>query len=222
MNDYTGDKIDRKTYGDFQLTNAIQLEENSTIIPMQGYRVYTSNETMGVMIASITRPKILDIFNECLDLFGKGAVVDVVLETSHDRSQTPLATSKISPNSDDDPYYSGTVDLPVLQSHLMDYDDLLLDDGCTGIAIRDNEKNDQFFVELDEHKLLEVRPWGVAMLEKILRRHGIPNRPHMKFIDAGKHTHDTTDNYRAQSQELAWKLGLIRFTSDGHPYEDVE
>ena len=46
------------------------------------------------------------------------------------------------------------MDLPVLKSHCCDYEDLLLHDGCTGLAVMSTEGPME--VQFDEHKLLVV------------------------------------------------------------------
>ncbi len=64
-----------------------------------------------------------------------------MLETSHDRDSRGHVD-----------LYREHIDLPVLKSTLYDYEDLLLNDGCTGIAVLNPHV--PLEVQFDEHKLL--------------------------------------------------------------------
>ena len=66
-----------------------------------------------------------------------------MLETSHNRDTKGHAD-----------LYREHIDLPVLKSTLYDFEDLLLNDGCTGIAVLNPHVPQE--VQFDEHKLLIV------------------------------------------------------------------
>ena len=74
------------------------------------------------MMAAATEESLFDVLMDLLDPLG--SVVDVVLETSHNRD---------SHGHQD--LYREHIDMPVLKSILWEYEDLLLNDGCTGIAV---------------------------------------------------------------------------------------
>ena len=109
-------------YGDFRLTDAVRPSLDLQVIPAQGFRVDTYRDPKAglevpVLAASVSRELIFDAFLNLLDPLGP--VVDVVLETSHDSAGTrhrDLVRSHI--------------DLPVLQSHFCEFEELLLHDGC--------------------------------------------------------------------------------------------
>ena len=118
-------RVDR--YGDFLLTDAIRPSVDLQVVPCQGFRVDTyQDEDAGlevpVLAAAVSREGLFDLLLELLDPLGE--VVDVVLETSHD-----------SEDSNHHDLHREDIDLPVLKSYLCDYEDLLLNDGCTGIAV---------------------------------------------------------------------------------------
>ena len=60
-----------------------------------------------------------------------GPVVDVVLESSHKST------------ADHEDLYREHIDMPVLKSILLEYEDLLLNDGCTGIAVINPSKRQE-------------------------------------------------------------------------------
>src|SRR5262245_15438460 len=135
-------KVDH--YGDFWLTDAIRPSLQKQVIPREGYRRerYTDNGMdLPLLAAAVSREKLFDLFMELLDPLGE--VVDVILETSHD--------GDASHHRD---LYRDGIDLPVLQSHLCEFEDLLLHDGCTGIAVLST--TGPMEVQFDEHKLLVV------------------------------------------------------------------
>ena len=63
----------------------------------------------------------------------------------------PATTARASGHVD---LYREHIDLPVLKSMLCDFEDLLLNDGCTGIAVLNPHV--PLEVQFDEHKLLIV------------------------------------------------------------------
>ena len=133
-------------YGDFTLTDAIRPSYDLEVIPQTGYRHewYVDQESgarIPVLMSSVTRERLFDTFLSLLDPLGE--CVDVVLETSHDKN-----------NGGHTDLYREQIDMPVLQSILYDFEDLLLDDGCCGIAVLNPRK--PLEVQLDEHKLLFV------------------------------------------------------------------
>src|SRR5256885_10130731 len=133
-------------YGRFTLTDAIRPSYDLKIVPRQGYRhdFYVDEETktkVPVLMAAASRENLFDIFLELIEPLGNE--VDVVLETSHNREgagHTDL--------------YREHIDLPVFKSMLWDYEELLMNDGCTGIAVLNPAVPQE--VQFDEHKLLIV------------------------------------------------------------------
>ncbi|GIX04143.1 MAG: hypothetical protein KatS3mg114_0012 [Planctomycetaceae bacterium] len=90
------------------------------VVPREGYRHdhyvdQASGVKVPVLMAAVSRERLLDVFCDLLDPLG--AVVDVVLESSHERTRGHLDL------------YREEVDLPILKSLLYEFEDLLLDDG---------------------------------------------------------------------------------------------
>lgn len=185
-------------YGDFLLTDAIRPSYDLQVVPRQGFRhdVYRDEQTRAtvpVLMASATSPKLFELFLDLLEPLGNE--VDVVLETSHhrdSRGHTDL--------------YREHIDMPVLKSILCDYEDLLLDDGCTGIAVLN--PNIPLEVQFDEHKLLIVYGQELKPFEEILRRHNVSCHDHMKFITEAEHVHSSSDNFYQKFEELKSCLGI--------------
>ena len=196
-----------ETYGNFMLTDAIRPSLNLNIIPEQGYKyerlpLRTASGTavstgsrwlMPILVASISQERLFETFLDLLNPLGE--TVNIVLETSHCFSgayRTGLRRDHI--------------DLPVLKSFLYDHEDLLLNDGCTGISVIAPRMRAE--VKFDEHKLLFVRAKSLLSFEKILRWYDIPQNDSMKLLTDAEHVHITRDEYFQFFKSLQMVLGM--------------
>jgi hypothetical protein len=185
-------------YGDFRLTDAVRPAPGVPVIPRQGYRreMYRDAKAklrVPVLAASVSRENLFEMFLALLEPLGP--VVDVVLETSHE--------SRSSGHRD---LYRERIDLPVLASQLYDFEDLLLNDGCTGIAVIG--VNGPMEVQFDEHKLLIVYAHDLKPFEAILDGAGVDRDDAMKLITEGEHLHTTDPHYAADFEQLCYRLGV--------------
>lgn len=185
-------------YDEFHLTDAVRPALDLKIKPCQGYRhdVYVDEET-GAQVPVIMAAASSDIlFPLFMDLVGRlGPVVDVVLETSHNAecgSHTDL--------------YREHIDGPVLSSTLWEYEDLLMNDGCTGIAVLNPNTPQE--VQFDEHKLLIMYGSPLEPFEFALERQGVLCIPDIRFITEAEHVHSSTEAFEQQFQNLRTELGL--------------
>ena len=77
-------------YGDFMLTDAVRPSYDLQVVPCQGYRhdSYRDEEnraTVPVLMGAVSQERLFEAFLDLLDPLGN--VVDVVLETSHNRDR---------------------------------------------------------------------------------------------------------------------------------------
>jgi hypothetical protein len=121
--------------------------------------------------------------------------VDVVLETSH--------TNNSHGHTD---LYREYIDMPILQSTLWDFEDLLINDGCTGIAVLNPSIPQE--VQLDEHKLLIVYGKDLKAYERALLENRVPCREDMRFITEAEHVHSTCERYVEEFDQLKMRLGM--------------
>ena len=189
-------RVDR--YGDFRLTEAIRPAPGVPIVPRQGYRreLYRDAKAklrVPVLAASVSRENLFETFLALLEPLGP--VVDVVLETSHERR-----------GSGHRDLYRERIDLPVLASQLYDFEDLLMNDGCTGVAVIG--VNGPMEVQFDEHKLLIVYAHDLKPFEAVLESAGIERDDSMKLITEGEHLHTTDPHYTADFEQLCYRLGV--------------
>lgn len=186
------------TYGKFRLTEAVRPSYDLQVKPCQAYRhdTYLDDETgarVPVIMASASKELLFDLFIELIQPLGEQ--VDVVLETSHNRD-----------TSDHEDLYREHIDMPVLTSSLYEYEDMLLNDGCTGIAVLNPNVPQE--VQFDEHKLLIVYGSPLEEFERILEQNGVHCDENVKFITEGEHVHSTCDRYVRRFDELKTELGM--------------
>jgi hypothetical protein len=189
-------QVDR--YGDFRLTDAVRPSLDLQVVPRQGYRIDIFRDEQAslevpVLAASVSAEHLFETFLALLAPLGE--VVDVVMETSHDSED----------NSHKD-LFRQHIDLPVLMSHFCDYEDLLLNDGCTGAAVI--AASEAMEVQFDEHKLLVVYAHDLEPFQRILEEHGIQQDDTLKLLTEGEHLHSTDPQYVEAFAQLCYRLGV--------------
>ena len=167
------------------------------VTPQSGYRhdTYHDKESgikIPVIMAAASRETLMDLFFDLLDPLGHE--VDLVLETSHDR------------RGGHNDLYREDIDMPVLKSMLYDFEDLLLDDGCTGLAVLN--PNIPMEVQFDEHKLLILYGHELVDFEDILDDYGLECREDIKFITEAEHIHSSTEEFTRQFEQMKYRLGI--------------
>jgi hypothetical protein len=185
-------------YGDFCLTDAVRPSYDLQVTPQQGYRhdVYrdeASRTNVPVLMCAASREILFDLFLESLEPLG--GEVDVVLETSHNQRR--------GRHQD---VHRENIDLPVLKSILWDYEHLLLNDGCTGIAVLNPEVPQE--VQFDEHKLLIIYGEPLDPFEDIFQSRLVPCREDLRFITEAEHVHSSSDDFARECEELKMRLGM--------------
>lgn len=186
----------RATYGRFTLTEAVRPGWQLDIVPRSGYRhdAYVdpgSGARMPALVAAVSAENLFETFLELLEPLGDS--VDVILESSHEDSIGVREFSR-----------EGCERL-VLESALWDFEDLLLNDGCTGIAVLHPEQSLE--VQFDEHKLLVVYAQARQPFERVLRSRGLDRDDRLRFLSQGEHLHTSHARHARQFQRLAARLG---------------
>lgn len=184
-------------YGAFDLTEAVRPAYDLKVVPRQGFRhdAYVdpnSKASIPVIMASATRERLFDLFIEMLDPLGEA--VDVVLETSHHGGQGHRDL------------YREHIDMPVLKSILYDFEELILNDGCTGLAVLNPGKQQE--VQFDEHKMLIAYGSPLEPFERILIQHDVYPDKDIRFITEAEHVHSSSDKYAREFEQLQMRLGI--------------
>jgi len=186
----------RSRYGSFTLTEAVRPGWQLDVVPQAGYRhdAYIDPRTGGRMPAVIAAISSEDLFATFLDLLEPlGDSCDVVLESSHDSTTDRRELTREG------------VERLVLESVLWEYEDLLLNDGCTSIAVMHPHLSLE--VQFDEHKLLVVYAQSRLPFERVLKGRGIERNDRIRFISQGEHLHTSHARHALQFEDLAGRLG---------------
>lgn len=190
--------MDRFRYGAFDLTEAVRPSYDLQVIPKQGFRHdhyvdAKSQVKIPVIMASASRERLFELFIELLDCLG--GTVDVVLETSH-----------YGDTGEHEDLFREHIDLPVLKSILYEYEEMLLNDGCTGIAVLNPSKQQE--IQFDEHKMIVCYGSPLEPFERILIKHDVYPDESMRFITEAEHVHSSSDTYARQFGKLQSRLGI--------------
>lgn len=185
-------------YGSFLLTDAVRPSYDLQVVPAQGYRHDSYHDEQNrsdvpVLMASVSGEQLFETFMDLIDPLGN--VVDVVLETSHNRNRQGHTD-----------LYREHIDLPVLKSILYEFEDQLANDGCTGIAVLN--PGVPLEVQLDEHKLLIVYGEHLDEFEDALSQHRVPCDPQLRFVTEAEHVHSSSDTYAQLFDQLKMRLGM--------------
>ncbi|MEE2991238.1 MAG: hypothetical protein VX715_11525, partial [Planctomycetota bacterium] len=178
-------------------TGAVRPSYHLQVIPQQGYRRESfrdreSGAEVPMLTAAASEEILFELF---MDLLGPlGNIVDMVLETSHH--------CKVGEHDD---LYREHIDMPVLKSVLWDYEDLLTNDGCSGIAVLNPSQQQE--VQFDEHKILLVYGNPLDRFEEILESYGVPHRDDIQFITEAEHVHSSRDEYRDSFDLFRTRIG---------------
>jgi hypothetical protein len=188
----------RNRYGQFTLTDAVRPGWQLDVVPRAGYRHDTwvdpdNGARLPALVAAVSGEELFPTF---LDLLGPlGDCCDVILESSHEDGAQPAARSRDG------------IERLVLESVLWDFEDLVLHDGCTGIAVLHPEQPME--VQLDEHKLLVVYAPARLPFERILRHRGLERDDRLRFISQAEHLHTSHGRMARQFDALAGRLGAV-------------
>jgi hypothetical protein len=201
--------MEKFRYGSFDLTDAVRPSFDLQVIPRQGFRhdCYTDPKTgtkIPVIMAAASRDRLFDLFSDLVDCLG--GTVDVVLETSHDGD-----------SGEHQDLYREHIDVPVLKSALYEFEEMLLNDGCTGIAILNPAKQQE--IQFDEHKMLICYGSPLEIFERILIKHDVYPDEQIRFITEAEHVHSSTDGFARQFYELQSRLCI---DVDGYGDESYE
>jgi hypothetical protein len=185
----------RRRYGDFTLTDAIRPGWRLDVVPRAGYRHDAWSDPHGAtrlpaLVAAVSAEELFETFLELLAPLGD--TCDVVLDSSHEGAAGTVSRSREG------------VERLVLESLLWEFEDLLLDDGCTGIAVMHPEASLE--VQLDEHKLLVVYAPSRLPFERILRARGLGRDDRLRVISQGEHVHSSHVRFARRFEELASRL----------------
>lgn len=187
-------------YGDFTLTDAIRPAPEIPVRPREGYRIRIFRDRslklrLPLLTAAVSADSLFDAFFALLEPLGEE--VHIVLESSHQHGRQRAD------------FRRNRIDAPVLKSYFCDYENLLLNDGCTGVAVL--SASGPMEVQFDEHKLFNVYASDLKPFRRALRALGIRRRRFLSLISEAEHLHHSTAEHEDHFHELCVKLGVVDY-----------
>lgn len=159
-----------KTFGSFTLTPAVIFFKDGDLIPREGYKVnklkLPNGSTHYQMIVSASAEKILDVFDDFLSLLGD--TCGIVLEDFRNHDYDHID------------YYAYNKDTVIIRSTLLDFEELLLNDGLLGVAIYSESSRTE--IQLTKHKIIQVFASELGYFRRILSRYSIREDSELKFL----------------------------------------
>lgn len=188
-------------YGNFTLTDAVRPALDVPIRPREGYRIDVfrdrkSRLRLPMLAASVSAERLFDVFLGLLEPLGDE--VHVVLETSHGTGADRHAD-----------YRRSHIDRPILASYFCEFEDLLVNDGCTGVAVLSADGPVE--VQFDEHKLLYVYAADLKPFRRVLKDAGVRRRHEMPLIAEAEHLHHSTDDHADAFRQMCARIGVGDF-----------
>jgi hypothetical protein len=180
----------RSRYGRFTLTDAIRPGWQLDVVPQAGYRhdAFVDPATGSRLPALVAAVSSEELFETFLDLLAPlGDTCDVVLESTHEEEVGRREFTR-----------EGI-------ERLWEFDDLLLNDGCTAVAVMHPELSLE--VQLDEHKLLVTYAQTRLPFERVLRDRGLRRDDGLRVISQGEHMHTSNGRHARRFAELVARLG---------------
>lgn len=188
-----------RRYGNFTLTDAVRPSYDVKVRPRQGYRRDScayEGRTIPVLRAAASAEILLELYLALLPPLG--AEVDIMVESSHGLEGRNHQAGHVD-------FLREEIDLSVFQSVLLEFEELILHDGCTGVATMNCGYPAE--VQLDEHKLLAVFAANLVPYEAILIEHGVHRDDSIRFLTEAEHLHSTSGEYFRQCRRLQTRLG---------------
>ena len=192
-----------RRYGRFTLPDAIRPGMGVPIRPREGYRTGTYRDRaaglkLPMLSAAVSAEKLFDAFLALIEPLGEE--VTAVLESSHGRDADDFRE-----------FRRDRIDTPVLASHFCDFENLLLNDGCTGVAVVNPARPIE--VQFDEHKLLHVYAPDLTPFKAALKALGVRRRKELPLICEAEHLHHTTDDFEDEFHQMCLRVGVGDFDS---------
>lgn len=169
-NEMIQEAMNNRSFGDFTLSPAVVFFKDGDMIPSEGYkvekRVMPGGHVQSRMVVSASAEKVLDVFDEFVSLLGENC--SVVVEDFR------------AENGDHVDHFAYYKDTFVVRSILLDFEDLLTNDGFVGLAVWSEAA--QAEVQLNRHKIIQIFAKDTSRFEQVLAEFDIEENPELRFF----------------------------------------
>jgi len=181
----------------FRLPRGIRPGPQSTVVPQEGYRhgvFKDGGRKVPMLAATVSAERLFEVFTDLLGAFTD--TVDVYLQrhAGGENSREMLREG---------------VELPVLLSHLYGAEDLLVDDGATGLVVCASHGQPMTEVHFDDHKALIVYAYNLTPFMEVLEEHQIRRDPGHRLILEEQHIHLEIPDGESAFDQFACELSMM-------------
>jgi hypothetical protein len=145
-----------------------------------------------MLSAAVSAEKLLELLLDLMEPLGDE--VHVVVESSHETAGDDHVDLRRS-----------HIDRPVLASHLCDFEDLLVNDGYTGIGVIASDRRVE--VQLDEHKQIYIYGRDLAPFRRVLRWYGVRRVDGLTLLSEAEHLHHGQPQHAEEFRQLCFRIG---------------
>jgi len=199
--------MDRAVYGDFLLTDAVRPSYDLKVVPKTGFKCELMQEEregqVPVIVISASGEILFRLFLDIISLLHGKVVVRLCLT----HGGVPMSSTGKWLSCRE--FLRHKIDFAELKRILLGFENFLLDDGRTSIAISNYDEIDRVEIQFDEHKIIRVCNWPAISdeLSMILKKYRIPQDPKMEFIDSVEHVQQISENSEEKLEELVDAIG---------------
>ena len=197
--------LKKDNYNGFLLTKAVRLDAKTTLLPENGFKLVwcqiDKNTRERALLVCASREILWDLFIDFVSI--TGSVTDVCLESSHHSANHDCHTDFIVEEKE----------VILTTSTFFDFQDILLNDGCTGIAVYNGKRRVE--VQLCEHKFISIYGWKKhkRKIKKILEKYGIPLNKEMSCVVWQPHMHVSSTSYAEEFKNFKIAMGADSYDS---------
>lgn len=178
-------------YGDFVFSDGVRPAPG--FVAQEGYKIQLF-DGRPALFAALSQEKIFDSFRTMLDVLDDEVMIFV--RDSHEEEEGQWR------------YH---IDKSVMESVLIDFENLIVNNGFLSIAISDPDESSQ--LQLDEHKLICFYTKKASKLQKaetVMQSMGISRYDGLRTVIDGEHIHGTVTELQEEVDKLKQAIGIER------------
>jgi hypothetical protein len=170
-------------------------QDHEPLHPGEGFRITTYRDVRAgiavpVLIATVARGRVFDLFLSLLDPLGE--TVDVIVEKNGKSLCRPF------------------IDLPVFKSYCCDFEDLLREDGGISIVVDDSDGTME--VLFDQHKRLFIYARDLCPFERIVKQAGLVRDDDLRGTAPGERFPRSGPRLARRFEQFCYRLGVGEIT----------
>lgn len=183
--------------GAFRLPRGIRPGPQSTVVPKEGYRhgvFKDGGRKVPMLAASVSAERLFEVFTDLLGPFEDSVDVYLQRHAGAENAREMLREG---------------VEVPVLLSHLYGAEELLVEDGATGLVVCASHGKPMTEVHFDDHKALIVYAYNLTPFMEVLDNHRIPRDPKHRLVLEEQHIHLEIPEGEDAFDQFACELSML-------------